>query len=127
MPDRDRPIVVGVDDSPDSRAAVEFAVQLADRRGSDLLAVHVWTEHPTDVLRRPGRREAEPAREAAERMLGECLAGYAERHPDLPVRRDVVRASSCPVAVVGPGASQDSADSVPVRHDSRSAAPSNAN
>ncbi|MDF3048968.1 MAG: universal stress protein [Pseudonocardia sp.] len=91
VPDRDRPIVVGVDAAPDSRAAIEFAAGLADRRGSELLAVHVYPEHPADVLRRLACRETEPAREAGARLLAECLAGQAQQHPDLRIRQQVIR------------------------------------
>jgi len=90
VPDRDRPVVVGVDESPDSRAAIEFAVHLADRRGSELVAVHVWSEHPSQAVRRLTRRELEPGREAADRLLAECIAGHAAHHPGLQVRREVV-------------------------------------
>jgi nucleotide-binding universal stress UspA family protein len=83
--------VVGVDATPDSRPAVEFAVRLAERRGSDLLAVHIYTEHAADILRRLGCRETEPAREAGARLLAECLTGQAERFPDLRIRPEVIR------------------------------------
>jgi nucleotide-binding universal stress UspA family protein len=91
VPDRDRPIVVGVDDATNSGATVEFAVQLAMRRGSELIAVHVWPEHVPAILRRLARRETEPGREAADRLLANGLAGHMERHPDLRMRREVVR------------------------------------
>lgn len=144
VPDRHRPIVVGVDGSPDSRAAVEFAVQLAERRDSEVVAVHVWPEHAPAVLRRLARRETEPGREAANRLLAQSLPRPSEPHLNLRLRSEVVRgrpawsllelsdsaqlivvgqrgrtrfagtslgfctglllrASTCPVAVVGPG------------------------
>ncbi|MEK6439089.1 universal stress protein [Pseudonocardia sp. T1-2H] len=91
VPDRDRPIVVAVDGTPQSRHVVEAAAQLAERRGAMLHAVYVWPERLPDVLRRLGRGEREPGREASERLLAECLAGLAADHPDLPVRESVVR------------------------------------
>ena len=46
------------DGAPNSGATVEFAVQLAMRRGSELIAVHVWPEHvpPSCVGSLAGRR-----------------------------------------------------------------------
>jgi nucleotide-binding universal stress UspA family protein len=91
VPDRDRPIVVGVDADPDGCAALEFAVRMADRRGSELLAVHTYVERPAAVVRRLSCRETEPSREAAARLLAECVAGHRERHPDLRIRSELVR------------------------------------
>ncbi|MHA6794541.1 universal stress protein [Pseudonocardia bannensis] len=91
VPDRARPIVVAVDGSPDSRAAVDLAARIADERGSPLVAVHVWFESPAAAVRRLRHREPEPGREAAERLLGGCLAGQADRYPGLVVRREIVR------------------------------------
>ena len=79
------------DGAPNSGATVEFAVQLAMRRGSELIAVHVWPEHVPAILRRLARRETEPGREAADRLLANSLAGHSERHPGLRMRREVVR------------------------------------
>ncbi|WP_214369753.1 universal stress protein [Pseudonocardia sp. H11422] len=91
VPDRDRPIVVAVDGSADSRVAVDVATRVADERGSLLVAVHVWFESPVAAVRRLRRRECEPGREAAERLLAGCLAGHTDRHPGLAVRREIVR------------------------------------
>ncbi|NMH97618.1 universal stress protein [Pseudonocardia acidicola] len=93
VPDRARPIVVAVDGSPDSRAAVDVAAQIARERGGVLVAVHVWFERPADALRRLCRREHEPAREAARRLLADCLAGTAALHPGLTVHPEVMRGS----------------------------------
>jgi nucleotide-binding universal stress UspA family protein len=51
----------------------------------------VWPEHVPAILRRLARRETEPGREAADRLLANGLAGHSERHPGLRMRREVVR------------------------------------
>jgi nucleotide-binding universal stress UspA family protein len=38
----DGPVVVGVDGSRNSAAALEFAADEAERRGTELIAVHAW-------------------------------------------------------------------------------------
>ncbi|MCZ7437467.1 universal stress protein [Micromonospora sp. WMMC241] len=94
------PVVVGVDGSPLSRDAVEFAAGTASARGARLHAVHAWT-HPTS--RGPG--DMQPlvydegqVRDEEERALTETLAGIDERWPDVPVTREVVHAR--PVAAL---------------------------
>jgi nucleotide-binding universal stress UspA family protein len=42
-------IVVGVDGSDGSRAALQWAFELAKQQGSELLLVSVWTPPPTEI------------------------------------------------------------------------------
>ncbi|MFG1673321.1 universal stress protein [Micromonospora sp. NPDC049282] len=88
------PVVVGVDGSPLSRDAVEFAAGTASSRGARLHAVHAYT-HPTS--REPGDMqplvyEEGRLRGEEDRVLAEMLAGIEERWPDVPVTREVVHA-----------------------------------
>ncbi len=83
------PVVVGVDGSHTSDAAIEFAFRTADTRQTDLLAVHVW-----DDVFVPGSRKlhsplVDPARiEEEERaLLAERIAGWADKYPDVPVQQ----------------------------------------
>ena len=39
-----RPVVVGVDGTPNSEAAIAFAYEAAAARGVPLIAVHTWTD-----------------------------------------------------------------------------------
>ncbi|MGC4892766.1 universal stress protein [Micromonospora sp. DT31] len=80
------PVVVGVDGSPESRAAVEFAAATASSRGAPLRAVHAH--------RRTGRGRAGDPRQ----VLDDTLAGIDERWPDVPVTCEVVDAR--PVAAL---------------------------
>jgi nucleotide-binding universal stress UspA family protein len=85
------PIVVGVDGSPASEAALAFAYDMASRRGVELIAVHVWS----DVISVWGGSVPIPdldwdAVATDERIvLSERLAGWRERYPDTVVRQVV--------------------------------------
>ncbi|GAA3434937.1 universal stress protein [Kutzneria kofuensis] len=85
------PVVVGVDGSPASEAALAFAYDMASRRNADLEAVHVWS----DVISVWGGSVPIPdldwdAVATDERIvLSERLAGWRERYPDTTVRQYV--------------------------------------
>ncbi|KWV31089.1 universal stress protein [Micromonospora rifamycinica] len=94
------PVVVGVDGSAASPAAVEYAAAQASARGVRLRAVRAYT-HP--ATRRPG--DIQPLvydearlRDEEAQALAESLAGLAERHPDVPVDPEPVPAR--PVAAL---------------------------
>ncbi|MFF9020527.1 universal stress protein [Streptomyces eurythermus] len=74
------PVVLCVDGSPASEAAVEFAFAEAALRGAQLAAVHVWL---------PDHAPPGTGVESAERLLAQALVGYAEKYPDVTVRREV--------------------------------------
>jgi nucleotide-binding universal stress UspA family protein len=82
------PIVVGIDGSPASESATAIAFDEASRRGVELVAVHAWSDNTgyefPDV-------EWSTKEGQAEETLGERLAGWQERYPDVAVRRVVVR------------------------------------
>jgi nucleotide-binding universal stress UspA family protein len=88
--DRERPVVVGVDGSPLSEAALAFAYEQASVRGVPLIAVHAWWDWIGDPKVAPvldwGALQNE-----AEEVLAERLAGWAEKYPDVRVHRRVVR------------------------------------
>lgn len=84
----DGPIVVGVDGSPLSEAAVAFAFDEAALRRVELVAVHAWNDVYLDsrrlepLLIDPGTLE-----EQERALLSERLAGWAEKYPDVRVRQ----------------------------------------
>jgi nucleotide-binding universal stress UspA family protein len=85
-PDPAAPVVVGVDGSPLSEAALAFAYEAAAVRGVPLVAVHTWRELVGDLDVAP-LLDWE-AIEAEEReVLAERLAGWGEKYPDVPVQR----------------------------------------
>jgi nucleotide-binding universal stress UspA family protein len=83
------PVVVGVDGSPISEAALEFAFDAADARGVPLIAVHVWNDYAVaPAVTEPVDWDTVEAEE--HRALAERLAGWSEKYPDVEVRRVVV-------------------------------------
>jgi nucleotide-binding universal stress UspA family protein len=83
----DGPVVVGVDGTPVSEAALAYAFEAADARSAELVAVHAWRDLLLD--------QATPLDGAIERQgraeLAERLAGWCGTYPDVRVRRVVVR------------------------------------
>ena len=88
-----RSVVVGVEGRPGDEEVLAFAFAAAASRGTDLIAVHAWQ----DVVLETAFRSLGPLVDWAgvqaeeERVLGEALAGWADRQPDVPVREVVVR------------------------------------
>jgi nucleotide-binding universal stress UspA family protein len=84
------PVVVGVDGSPASEAAVAFAFEAASLRGVPLVAVHVWRDLLVDPTMAP-LLDWDAVESDEREVLAERLAGWTEKYPDVPVRRLVVR------------------------------------
>ncbi|MGK2939132.1 MAG: universal stress protein [Solirubrobacteraceae bacterium] len=80
-------VVVGVDGSALSLAAVRFAAAEADRLGEPLTAVRAW-QPPWFWGAESGRWPLTPSPED-EVALAESLAGIAEDYPDLMVERSM--------------------------------------
>lgn len=83
------PIVVGVDGSPTSEAALAWAFEEAAARRAPLVALHAWQDAMVDtsvaLLIDWVAEEAEQ-----HRVLADRLAGWAAKYPDVPVERVVV-------------------------------------
>ncbi|MEQ4206685.1 universal stress protein [Actinopolymorpha sp. B9G3] len=76
-------VVVGVDGSQLGAAAIGLGVEEAARRGGRLLAVHV-------VRHGLSARSGAPDTSAGLRLLNGVLAGWREKHPDLPIEERVL-------------------------------------
>ncbi|PVZ06322.1 universal stress protein [Actinomycetospora cinnamomea] len=86
----DAPVVVGVDGSPSSAAAIDFAAAVADAEGCPMIAVHTWWDPLVDTV--PQEFLDLDAITADERrVLAEQLAGRSDIHPDLEVSTVVAR------------------------------------
>ena len=84
------PVVVGIDDSSISDAALAFAFDAAAARGVGLVVVHAWSPTAIDDALAPVMDwDAATAEEDA--LLAERLTGWEQKRPEVPVRRTVVR------------------------------------
>jgi nucleotide-binding universal stress UspA family protein len=81
------PVLVGIDGSRASEAATALAFDEAARRGVPLVALHAWSDVGVfPVLGMDWR----VYRDEGDEVLGERLAGWHERYPDIVVHRRVV-------------------------------------
>jgi len=87
------PVLVGLDGSPISEAALGFAFDMASRRRVPLLAVRVWDDTPIDGWSYTYALEVDrTATDARERqVLHEQLDSWSDKYPDVPVEAIVLR------------------------------------
>lgn len=76
--------VVGVDGSPHSAAAVDFAFQEAALHGAMLRALYVWQPEPFGVL------DEHAAQQECRRLLSETVAGRTAAHPEVELHHELV-------------------------------------
>lgn len=92
-PPSDGPVVVGVDGSELSDAALEFAFDEAAARETPLVAVHTWLDVNAAgawaVL--PGTIDWDWVQQEEEKLLAERIAAWRDKFPDVDVRPLVVR------------------------------------
>jgi nucleotide-binding universal stress UspA family protein len=86
-------VVVGVDGSELSVAAVDFAFEQAQARNTALTAVMAWQDPirtgPGDQL--PLVYDLDTLEQESASLLAESVAGHAEKFPDVVVHRSLVR------------------------------------
>ncbi|WP_439657795.1 universal stress protein [Lentzea sp. HUAS TT2] len=87
------PVVVGVDGSPTSEAALAFAFEAASVRNAPLTAVTCWQDFMVESAYTASRFTVDWGQvEQDERQVqAERLAGWQEKYPDVPVTRVVRR------------------------------------
>ncbi|MCX2948888.1 universal stress protein [Lentzea sp. NEAU-D7] len=79
-------VVVGVDGSPTSARAVDFAFEFAARHHAELVAVHAWSDVPLDEALHGEPVDGGTALQHAQRSLDLAIAGAVRRWPDVSVR-----------------------------------------
>lgn len=86
------PIVVGIDGTQASEAAVAFAFAEASAQGAPLVALHAWAESvfETALAGPDAPLDWERQRQIAAETLAERLAGWQEKYPEVRVERDLV-------------------------------------
>jgi nucleotide-binding universal stress UspA family protein len=84
------PVVVGIDGSRISEAALAFAFEAAAIRKVPLVAVHAWTDSVLEAAVAP-LLDWDAIEADEHRLLAERLAGWSEKYPDVAVRRVVAR------------------------------------
>ncbi|MEU7602833.1 universal stress protein [Streptomyces sp. NPDC040724] len=97
-----RTLVVGVDGSPESRAAADWAAREAVRRDLPLHVVHAWLWQP---LALPLVQDRDTEARRAEDILGEAAGELTHRYPGLTVTAEVLSDAAVPALLhAGKGA-----------------------
>lgn len=84
------PIVVALDFTPDSKAALMWAADYADRMGRKLLVLHV-VHDPAEAPGSYRQKEEDllrPMEDVATKMMAEFLQKVAEEHPEIAALQD---------------------------------------
>ncbi|MFK4104241.1 universal stress protein [Streptomyces sp. NPDC019531] len=89
-----RPITVGIDGSPESLAAADWAARDAQHRTLPLHLVHAWIWRPHDV---PVAQDLDTQKQWALHMLREAEEELRGRHPELTVSTEQVSDSAAEV------------------------------
>jgi nucleotide-binding universal stress UspA family protein len=84
------PVVIGIDGSPNSEAALAFAFETAATRKVPLIAVHAWSDSVLEAAVAP-LLDWDAIEADEHRLLAERLAGWGTKYPDVEVRRVVAR------------------------------------
>jgi nucleotide-binding universal stress UspA family protein len=86
-----RRIVVGVDDSEESRAALQFACRRAHRTGEPVVALHAWNAGRVEVNRRGQLpRSVGERAQAAELALADYVADLQDQHASVALETETI-------------------------------------
>ena len=81
-------VIAGIDGSPVTEDVLSFAFDFASRHRRPLRVVYCWRR---DMLADMQWRVAPPVPDRAERWLGEAVAGWLAKYPDVELHRAVIR------------------------------------
>jgi len=97
------PILVGVDGSANSTAAIAFAFDEAAARGVDLVAVLTFDHFGAQGFASGPLESSAAGTQQEHAVMSEELAGWREKYPDVSVRQEVFRgqAADCLVGYAG--------------------------
>jgi nucleotide-binding universal stress UspA family protein len=98
-----RPILLGINGPPATDAAIGIAFDEATRRGVDVIALHAWAD--TEATRF-ARFERERQIVVGEAALGERLARWRRRHPEVCVENRLVFGEPTRALVEASGSAQ---------------------
>lgn len=93
-PDSTGPVVVGIDGSEISAKATDWAFAEASARGAELIAVHTWMDMQVQASLAglsAAQQQWQVVEEEQNALLGQRLAGWSERFPDVKVTKVVTR------------------------------------
>lgn len=79
-------VVLGVDGSPTSDRAIDFAFEFASLHRVDLVAVHAWSDVPLAEVRHSQPVEVETALQHAEKVVDMAVADAVRTRPDVRAR-----------------------------------------
>ncbi|WAC53687.1 universal stress protein [Gordonia sp. SL306] len=79
------PVVVGVDGSPVSKAAIVHALEQASLLNTSVVAVHSYPGFTSQMFYGQAEQLLRQLHEEATELVGEQLAGHREDHPDVEV------------------------------------------
>lgn len=86
----DAPVLVGIDGSATSEAAVAQAFDLASLFGVPMIAALAWNSWSHGAALSPtGPHDSIEIEREQQMLLSECLAGWAEKYPDVSVEHVV--------------------------------------
>ena len=78
------PVVVGVDGSDRSEAALDYGFAHAARHGLPLRALHLYPNYATMLAYPMPPPDRDRVRDSAERFLGQAVDRWSTKHPDVP-------------------------------------------
>jgi nucleotide-binding universal stress UspA family protein len=92
-PPGEGPVVVGVDGSPASAAAIGFAFAAAASRAAELIAVHVWADAAAEGswVAWPVVVDWTVVEEGLRRRLNEQVSGWQQKYPEVAVQQVLSR------------------------------------